>query len=167
MDYTILELNNELLTYTFFYVCCDTGQPSHGLYFYLRGVIILPGESIDINDIGNDTGPRNSRLTDLVCDTTNINIHCCRRRDNNYEQPLGNWLYPNNSMVVKNNEDSISNDIFVRIGYLRQVRLVKRGNVNGPLGKYTCEVPDMNGTIHRASIYITSSKGDSIIHSSN
>ncbi len=50
---------------------------------------------------------------------------------------------------------------------LRQVRSVKRGNVTGPLGKYTCEVPDMNGTIHRASIYITSSNGDSIIHSSN
>ncbi len=124
---------------------------------------MLPGESIDINDIGNNTGPRNGRLTDLVCDTTNINIHCCRRKDNYYEQPLGNWLYPNNSAVVRNNEDRITNDIFVRIGNLRQVRLVKRGNVTGPLGKYTCEVPDMNGIIHRASIYITSSKGDSII----
>ncbi len=91
-----------------------------------------------------------------MCNTSYVNNNCCRNNDTN-NGPIGDWFYANNSKVIAN-QDSTENDIFVRIGFAREVRLVKKGNVTGPLGIYTCRVPNNNGIIEEAQINILSSK---------
>ncbi len=128
------------------------------MFFHLRGSIYLHSDSVLIEDIGPDTPNRILPGDTLVCNTANVNTNCCRNIDNNYNGPIGDWFYPNNSKVIRNHQDHSSNDILVRIGYISQVRLVKRGNVTGPLGSYRCDVPTADGEIASASIYIISSK---------
>ncbi len=94
-----------------------------------------------------------------MCNTSYVNNNCCRNIDtNNNGGPIGDWYYPNNSKVIANQDSTENNNIFVRIGFAREVRLVKKGNVVGPLGIYTCRVPNSAGIIEEAKIYISSSK---------
>ncbi len=90
----------------------------------------------------------------LICNTDNINTACCRSIDNNGNGPIGDWFYPNNSQVISNQNNNI-NDTFVRIGFTKEVRLVKIGSPTGPLGLYRCEVSDRDNGVSTASIYIT------------
>ncbi len=93
-----------------------------------------------------------------MCNTSYVNNNCCRKSDtNNNSGPIGDWYYPSNSKVIAN-QDSTENNTFVRIGFAREVRLVKKGNVFGPLGVYTCRVPNSDGIIEEAQINISSSK---------
>ncbi len=100
---------------------------------------------------------RNDHGAALVCHTDNVNTACCRSSDNNGNGPIGDWLYPDNSQVIPNSQDTTDNT-FVRIGFYRQVRLVRRGGPTGPLGLYRCEVPNSRGETVSASIYIMSSE---------
>ncbi len=128
------------------------------MFFSLNGSIYHNGDCVQISDIGADVLSRNQPGDTLVCNTTYVNTNCCRNSDNNYNGPIGDWFDPNNSKIARNGQDRFSNNIFVRIGYDKQVRLVSRGNVTGPLGLYTCAVPDMYGEIHKANIFIVLSK---------
>ncbi len=71
--------------------------PSTGLYFNLSGTVYLPGATIPITDVG-DGFPSTSNPPDpgpsLVCNTSNVNILCCRGSDNPNGGGQGNWLYP-------------------------------------------------------------------------
>ena len=69
---------------------------------------------------------------------------------------VGNWYFPNNQTIPNHRDTSINNK-FARIGFQREVRLVKKGILTGPLGLYRCDVPNKRGDrIFSASIYILS-----------
>ena len=109
----------------------------------------FPDDTVHITSIGaaEPIHPRSS----LVCYTTNVNTNCCAGRNNPNGGPLGNWYFPDGTIVPRL---SISpNGDFTRTGSLLEVRLNRRNNATTPLGTYTCVVPDMNNTMnHTATI---------------
>ncbi len=89
----------------------------------------------------------------LVCVTSNVNTMCCRGRDHPGSGPVGNWFYPNGTIVLGNSDNP--NGDFTRSSHTQQIRLNrKRTDVMSPTGVYTCEVPDGSNTAmtHRATI---------------
>ena len=128
-----------------------TGNHS-GLYFQLNGAIYLPGEVIKISDIGVQPDDRSNPGSTLVCMTENVNTACCRRREG---ISAGYWHYPNGTEVpLPKNGYSL----FYAIRYINQVRLTRQNNALGPLGSYTCSVPDPEGNIWNASIYLSGNR---------
>ena len=65
----------------------------------LGNTINLPGDTVNINDIGEQPTDRNNPGMTLVCVATNVNSACCRGNDNNNGGPLGDLLYPNKTSV--------------------------------------------------------------------
>ena len=95
----------------------------------------------------------------LICVTTNINTNCCRINDNPTSNPyggaVGDYYYPDNSIVIRGNTIGSATNTFSRYGYTQQVRLASVGNPLGPLGSYSCIVPDgLTGVNVFASINI-------------
>ncbi len=130
--------------------------PSTGLYFSLDGVVYNPGSSINITDIGEQPGDRNLAGSTLVCVTTNVNTGCCRGADNPNGGSIGGWLDPNNRPIPSPNALGGATNVFTRYFYTEQVRLgIVGGTPSGPLGVYTCVVPDMNGVDVSATITVT------------
>ncbi len=136
--------------------CVLLVPPSTGLYFSLDGVIYNPGSSINITDIGEQPGDRNLAGSTLVCVTTNVNAGCCRGSDNPNGVGIGGWLDPNNTLIPAANALATATNVFYRVLFTEQVRLaIVGGTPSGPLGVYTCVVPDMNGVDVSAIITIT------------
>ena len=111
------------------------------LYFTWRGNRYEPGDSILITDIRlheGDAGPGNS----LVCVTTDVNTQCCTDVGG-----VGEWLFPNGSMVIRNNDDPNRNSPIIRTGRTNQVRLNFRTEQTSPTGEYTCVVPETGGSV--------------------
>ncbi len=130
--------------------------PSTGLYFSLNGVIYNPGTSINITDIGEQPGDRSDAGSTLVCVTTNVNTECCRGSDNPNGGGIGGWLDPNNTLIPAANALGAATNVFYCVLFTEQVRLVIVGGTpSGPLGVYTCVVPDMNGVYVSATITFT------------
>ena len=112
----------------------------------------LPGDTILITDIGfvHATEAHDPRSS-LVCNTINVNTHCCRGTKNPNGGPLGDWYFPNYTIVPR--LSASPNGDFTRNGFTHQVYLNRRNNAMTPLGTYTCVVPDMNNTMnHNATI---------------
>ncbi len=66
---------------------------------------------------------------------------CCRGGDHPGSGSVGNWLYPNGTIVLGNSANP--NGDFTRSRHVQQIRLNrKRTDVMSPTGVYTCEVPD-------------------------
>ncbi len=89
----------------------------------------------------------------LVCNTSNVNTMCCRGSDHPGSGAVGNWLYPDGTMVLINNANP--NEDITRSSHIQQIRLNrKRPDVMSPTGVYTCEVPDESNTAmtHNATI---------------
>ena len=108
------------------------------LYFTWRGNKYEPGDSILITDVRvhhGDAGPGDS----LVCVTTNVNTQCCAD-----EGGVGEWLFPNGSMVPRNNY-TVSQ--IVRTGRTNQVHLNFMTKQTSPIGEYTCVVPETDGSV--------------------
>ncbi len=120
----------------------------------------LAGDTLPITDVGDSFLHDNSVKQDdpglsLVCVTSNVNTNCCRGADHSGSGPVGNWLYPNGTIVLGNNANPIGD--FTRSSHLNKIRLNrKRPDVMSPTGVYTCEVPDGSNTsiIHTASIIL-------------
>ena len=99
------------------------------------------GDSILITDIGlhvtsgNDIGPGDS----LVCNTADVNTQCCTD-----EGGVGEWFFPNGSMIPRNN-DTVSH--IIRTGRTNQVRLNFRSHKTSPTGEYTCVVPETGSSV--------------------
>ena len=115
--------------------------------------ILLPGESVNITDIGEQPHNRSDNGSTLVCVTDNVNMACCRNRDTGFVGPIGNWIH-NNQLVVSLNNAAGSTNLLVRVVYTRQVRLAAVGYPTGPVGDYTCSVPYADGTAATATVSI-------------
>ena len=114
--------------------------------------IYLPGDSVFITDIGEQPVNRTDAGSTLVCVTNNVNTQCCRGADGGN---VGEWFYPDGSMVSRANNIGSSTNIFARYPYTHHVRLGSVGNATGPLGVYRCDVPHgATGSIVSASINI-------------
>ena len=108
------------------------------------------GDTILITDIG-ETLPLSTfpdPLSSLVCITTNVNTECCREIDG---QNVGEWYFPDGTIVPLGSPDSFGD--FTRTSFFQQVRL-NRNTAMGPLGTYTCVVPNLEGVVFNATINI-------------
>ena len=109
----------------------------------MSGTIYLPGANILITNVGDSYLPDDGVNEDdpghsLVCVTSNINTMCCR--DPGSGGPVGNWFYPDGTIVLGNSANPNGN--FTRSSHTQQIRLNrKRTNAMSPTGVYTCEVP--------------------------
>ena len=118
------------------------------------GNILLSGSSLYIFAIGEQSPSPNERSvagSTLVCVTSNVNERCCRNGDGGN---VGEWWNPTGTLVIRDNQDR-SSSIFTRVGYHKQVRLSRRPDATGPVGRYTCVVPDSRGENMTAFIMIT------------
>ena len=70
---------------------------------------------------------------------------------------VGEWIFPNNTMVPRSTDTTYS---FIRRRFTENVRLTRpTQNPAGPPGVYRCEVPSaLNGNKFNASIILVSSK---------
>ena len=119
--------------------------PSIGLYFTLNGVVYLPGDTVLITHIGIGVAADPDPGSSLVCNTSNVNTHCCRG-------DLGEWYFPNGTIVPCLVSD------FTKTRWTHQVRLNRRNEAMTPLGTYECRVPHMDTTstvVHTATIIIS------------
>ena len=108
----------------------------------MGNTIYLPGDSVLITDIGTQPGSRSDPGSTLVCVTSNVNTDCCRGNENPNGVSLGNWYYPDGSVVPTPGAVTFT-DTFSRYVYTEQVRLSSRGGTaTEPLGVYRCDVPD-------------------------
>ena len=83
-----------------------------------------------------------------MCVTTNVNTQCCTDVGG-----VGEWLLPNENMVIRNVDDTDRNSQIIRTGRTNQVRLNFRSRQTSPTGDYTCVVPESNSSvIQRAGI---------------
>ena len=108
------------------------------LYFTWRGNRYEPGDSILITDVGlhhGISGPGDS----LVCVTTDVNTQCCTN--------VGEWFFPDGSMVLRNMDDPNRNSQVMRTGHTNQVRLNFRTQQTSPTGEYTCVVSETGGSV--------------------
>ena len=111
----------------------------------------LPGDTVLITDIGIGVVADPNPGSSLVCNTSNVNTHCCRGMNNPNGHALGEWYFRNGNIVPRFG-DNINGD-FTRTGWTHQVRLNCRNNATTPLGTYTCVVPYMNNAMnHTATI---------------
>ena len=122
----------------------------------MGNTINLPGDTVNINDIGEQPTDRNDPGMTLVCVATNVNSACCRGSDNNNGGPLGDLLYPNKTSLSALSVIGNAPTILYTVRRTNQLRLCSRGSPTGPLGVYTCVVPDMNGFDVTANITLSS-----------
>ncbi len=118
-------------------------------------VYLLPGATIPITDVGDSYPPGSGDNPpdpgpSLVCVTSNVNPMCCRGSDHPGNGSVGNWFYPDGTIVLGNSANP-SGDI-TRSSHIQQIRLNrKRSDVMFPTGAYTCVVPS-TAMIHAATI---------------
>lgn len=129
----------------------------------------LPGDSVNIHDIGTQPKERSDPGLTLICVTVNVNKHCCRQSDkganmSRHRGAVGDYHFPNGSLVIRGaNYTGDKNTFFVRYGYTHQVRLGSIGTPAGPLGNYSCVVPSgSNGESVTAIIHISSGKSNMV-----
>ena len=67
---------------------------------------------------------------------------------------IGNWYPPTGPPVIFIANLGQTTDALYRVVYTQQVRLASIGAPVGPLGVYTCSVPDNNGKIVNATVNI-------------
>ena len=129
--------------------------PSTGLYFLMGSTIYNSGDTVNTSAIGNQPIDRSDPGTTLVCVTSNVNYHCCRYYDNPNMGALGYILDSNGqSLNILSNIGSATDTFFV-VRHNQQLRLGKVGSPIGPLGVYTCVVPDMSGSDVTANITLS------------
>ena len=128
---------------------------STGLYFMKGNTIYNSGDTVNINAIGNQPIDHSDPGTTLVCVTSNINHHCCRNKDNPNMGALG-YIVDSNGQNLNDLRyiGSATDDLFV-VRRNQQLRLGKVGSPTGPLGVYTCVVPDMSGSDVTANITLS------------
>ncbi len=113
-----------------------------GVYLSL-GLTIITGTTnnteILITDIGDG-------LPSLTCHT-DLTV-CCRSNDNNGSGALGQWTYPNGSVILQNGGSLSAGQQFYILRGAPQVIRLNRRETNNPLtptGPYCCTVPTTDG----------------------
>ncbi len=120
----------------------------HAVYLTLGSGPSITTDNVDIQitAIGEDAP---GGLPSLTCHTDLIT--CCRTGDNNNNGPLGQWTYPNGSVILRNGPSATAGEQFYinRKGF-RQIIGLNRREANNPLtptGSYCCTVPTTGGNM--------------------
>ena len=80
--------------------------------------------------------------TCLTCHTDSTT--CCRGDDNPVESNgFGQWLFPNITEIARRN--SITGSGFYWRRDYQVVRLFRQGDIQTPVGRYCCRIPDCTG----------------------
>ncbi len=114
------------------------------VFLTLRSTTItINNTNILITAIGEDGG-----LPPLTCHTDLTT--CCRFRDNNFNGALGQWTYPNGSVILQNGGSlSAGQQFYIVRGAPQVIRLNRREfksiNFLNLTGSYCCTVPTMRG----------------------
>ena len=97
--------------------------------------------AVDLTEVGADSNA-------LICLTTLM--ECCRGSDTNGAGSMGNWMFPDGSLVPSRSRGaSIS-----RLRGPSSVLLHRINNAMSPSGVYTCEIPDADNTNTELNIYL-------------
>ncbi len=80
-------------------------------------------------------------------------MECCRNSESGMGA-IGNWYPPTGPPVINLKNLGQTTDTLYRVVGAQQVRLASIGAPVGPLGIYTCSVPNTNGTLFNATINI-------------
>ncbi len=122
----------------------------------MSGAIYRPGDNISITDVGDSFSNETIKPDDPgPCVTSNVNTNCCRAGDHPGKGAMGNWLYPDGTIVLGNSNNT---DGFTRSYHFQQLRLNrKRHDIMSPIGVFICEVPKgLNTSItHKANITLS------------
>ncbi len=106
--------------------------------------ITTDNTDILINSIGEDA---TGGLPSLTCHTDLTT--CCRSgADNNGNGRLGQWTYPNGSVILRNGDSAAAGEQFyIYRNDARLIRLARRQGNNPltPTGSYCCTVPTTGG----------------------
>ncbi len=103
--------------------------------------ITVNNTDILISEIGEDSAGGSPRLT---CNTDLV--ACCRNSDTNGMGGLGQWTYPDGT-VIQNNANSIAagEGFYMLRNAPRTIKLGRRTSVLTPLGSYCCTLPTIGG----------------------
>ena len=97
--------------------------------------------ALDLTDIGVD-GDSLRCLTPL--------IPCCRVSDNPNGRVLGDWWFPDGSVVYSR----FSGDDISRTRGASSVLLHRSNNVMSPTGVYTCKIPDYSSITSELHVHL-------------
>ena len=128
-----------------FYFCAE-------IAFHLNGTFYGNNSVVDLGDIGvgtNILGEGDSMGLRCLTDST----QCCRGSDNPSTGALGEWYFPDGTLVP--NGLDASRSIYRNRGP-SVVRLNRRNNAQSPNGVYRCEIPDASGTTQNIFIGVNS-----------
>ena len=117
--------------------------------------ITTDNTEILITDTGEDAG-----LPSLTCHTDLTN--CCRSSDNNGMGSLGQWTYPDGSVLLQNGGSMNTEQQFYIVRGAPQVIRLARREANNPLtptGSYCCTVPTTGG-----DMTLCANLGEWIVH---
>ena len=96
-----------------------------------------------ITDIGEDA---DVGLPSLTCHTDLT--ACCRSGDNNGSGALGQWTYPDGSVILRNGaSNNAGQQFYINKNTRKVIRLNRRETTNPltPTGSYCCTVPTTGG----------------------
>ena len=114
----------------------------HAVYLTLGSdPIITDNTEILITAIGEDGG-----LPSLTCHTDLTT--CCRGGDNNDNRGLGQWTFPDGSVILRNGASTTAGQQFYINRNAPQVIRLYRREANNPItptGSYCCTVPTSGG----------------------
>ena len=97
--------------------------------------------ALDLTDIGVD-GSSLRCLTPLT--------QCCRGDDNPNGGALGNWRFPDGSVVPSR----ISGEDISRTRGASSILLHRINNAMSPTGVYACAIPDNSTTTRQLNVYL-------------
>ncbi len=106
--------------------------------------ITVNNTEILMTDIGQDAS---GGLPSLICHT-DLTACCRSRADNNGNGGLGQWTYPNGSVILNNRGSNSAGDGFYILRNGTQVIILARREYINPLnptGSYCCVVPTTSG----------------------
>ena len=106
------------------------------LQLVFRGVSYSNNTQLLISDIGDTS------IGSAILCTTNRSP-CCSTNH------LGEWYYPNGSMVPNN---AAGEDFYRGRGEDQTIRLNRRNNAQSPTGSFCCELPDTIDVSHRLCV---------------
>ncbi len=118
-----------------------------GVYLSLGSTNITTNNTeILITDIGEDA---EGGLPSLTCHT-DLTQCCSGHPDNNGNAGLGQWTYPNGSLILNNGGSTTAEEYFYFMRNAPQtIRLAHRRSINppplSPTGSYCCTIPTTGG----------------------
>ena len=117
-----------------------------GVSFVLSGVTLQNNSFLDVDDIPSIPRNGGARVSDNVLLCRTDLVKCCNSVLNNLSVPLGDWYYPNGSIVefdihVYNESDPPGPSAFRRNRGQSVVRLWRRGDPS-ERGHFRCEIPN-------------------------